>query len=100
MKHAARKRSTPTARALNAAAFKAEALAVMRRVHDTGQAVMITSRGKPLVRIEPIRDEARPRRGYGCMKGTVEILISDEDLVSASSGNWATLEEWDEAQKE
>lgn len=82
-----------------AAAFKAEALAVMRRVHETGQPVTVTSRGKPLVRIEPIRQE-RVRRGYGAMRGTVELLVSEDDLIrSSDSAAWGTLDEWDEATK-
>jgi len=84
---------------LQAAEFKAEALAVMRRVSETGQPVTITSRGKALVRIEPIREERRAA-GYGSMRGTVEFLVPEDELVSGSGrGEWGTLEEWDEARK-
>jgi len=82
-----------------AAAFKAEALAVMRRVRETGQAVTITSRGKPLVRIEPIRQEA-VSVGYGAMRGTVELLVPEDELIkSGDPSAWRTLEEWGEATK-
>jgi prevent-host-death family protein len=84
---------------LQAAAFKAEALAVMRRVQETGRPVMITSRGKPLVRIEPV-GEPRPRAAYGSMRGTVEFLVPDDDLVSARSRDgWGTLREWGKGSK-
>jgi hypothetical protein len=43
--------------------------------------VTITSRGKELVPIEPIRTTPR-RAGYGSMRGTVEILVSEDELVS------------------
>jgi prevent-host-death family protein len=100
MKSAARKGAASSAGAvLKAAQFKAEALAIMRRVHETGQPVTVTSRGKPLVRVEPVRDQ-KARIGYGSMKGTVEILVPDDQLVSgASSAKWATLQEWDEILK-
>src|SRR5258708_39080591 len=90
----ARGRRTPV---LQAAAFKAEALAVMRRVQEAGRPVTITSRGKPLGRIEPIAPP-RPRAAYGSMRGTVECLVPDDDLVSAGNRDyWRTLEEWSEA---
>jgi prevent-host-death family protein len=100
MKTAAGKRSgRASTSVLQAAQFKAEALAVMRRVQQTGQAVTITSRGKALVRIEPILEEPR-RAGYGSMRGTVELLVSDDELASPGRpGDWGTLEEWAEAQK-
>jgi prevent-host-death family protein len=81
-------------RTLKAADFKAKALAVMRRVHDTGTPVTITSRGRPIVRIEPIRDEDEPT-GYGCMRGTGELLVGEDDARGDPSA-WRTLEEWDE----
>jgi prevent-host-death family protein len=99
MKSSAKRSSRGTTTVLQAAAFKAEALAVMRRVNETGQPVTITSRGKALVRIEPIREEPRAT-GYGSMRGTVEFLVTDDELVSGSpTGEWGTLEEWDEARK-
>jgi prevent-host-death family protein len=82
---------------LKAAQFKAKALAVMRRVRETGQPVTVTSRGQALVRIEPVREEKVPK-GYGCMRGTVEFLVSDDQIVSTTSvADWGTLPEWDEA---
>jgi prevent-host-death family protein len=99
MKNAARTRTRSHVEStLKAAQFKAEALAVMRRVNETGQPVTITSRGKPIVRIEPIREE-KARIGYGSMKGTVEFLVADAQLVSAGAKDWSTLSEWDEVTK-
>jgi prevent-host-death family protein len=60
-------------RVLKAAEFKANALAVMRRVRDSGEAITVTSHGRPLVRIQPVRDEAEPT-GHGCMRDTCELL--------------------------
>jgi prevent-host-death family protein len=96
-KHSSSSRGTATV--LQAAEFKAEALAVMRRVSETGQPVTITSRGKALVRIEPIREEGQPT-GYGSMRGTVEFLVPEDELVSGERmSDWGTLEEWDQGRK-
>ena len=35
------------------AAFKARALEILRRVQATGEAVIITDRGRPVLRLEP-----------------------------------------------
>ncbi len=95
MKQTSRRSGGRTAGTVVAAAtFKAEALAVMRRVHESGQPVTITSRGRPLVRIEPIR-EASPPTGYGSMRGTVELLASEDEIIKASNPEaWRTVEEW------
>jgi prevent-host-death family protein len=99
MKNARGRRSRTSGIVLQAAEFKAEALAVMRRVQQTGQPVTITSRGKALVRIEPILEGPRVL-GYGSMRGTVEYLVPEDELISAAlPDDWGTLEEWREASK-
>jgi prevent-host-death family protein len=89
----AARRVIPGRTVLKAAAFKAQALAVMRRVQETGRAVTITSRGKPMVRIEPVRART-PTKGHGCMKGTVHVLVPDRAFTASTSGRWDTLREW------
>jgi antitoxin (DNA-binding transcriptional repressor) of toxin-antitoxin stability system len=42
--------TTPT---ISKAAFKARALEICRRVQETGEAVIITDRGQPVLRLEP-----------------------------------------------
>jgi prevent-host-death family protein len=96
MKKAARRGMATTATVLKAAQFKAKALAVMRRVQESGQSVIITNRGKAMVRIEPIRDQ-KARVGYGSMKGTVEFLVPEDQLVSPGGSEWGTIEDWDAA---
>lgn len=90
---APRKKSRTT---LQAADFKARALAVMRKVHDTGEEVTVTSHGQPLVRIVPLREEREPV-GYGCMRGTFELLVPEDRARGAAPKAWGTLREWDEA---
>jgi prevent-host-death family protein len=67
---------TRTGGVLQAAEFKASALAVMRKVRDSGVAVTVTSHGRPLVRIMPVRDDSEPA-GFGCMRGTCELVASE-----------------------
>ena len=81
---------------LQAADFKARALAVMRKVHDTGEEVTVTSHGRPLVRIIALRAEGEPV-GYGCMRGTFELLVPEDQAPGAAPKAWGTLREWDEA---
>ena len=51
------------------------------------------------MRIEPIPVERR-RAGYGSMRGTVELLVTEDELVSSGGGGaWETLAEWGEATK-
>jgi prevent-host-death family protein len=82
---------------VKAAEFKAKALAIMRRVHETGEPVTVTSHGKELVRIEPAR-AAREPKGYGCMKGTFELLVPLRELEAplGTGDIGETLREWDE----
>ena len=75
---------------LKAADFKARALAVMRKVHATGKGVTVTSHGRALVRIEPLRDSGEPT-GYGCMRGTFELLVSESEASGANPKAWGTL---------
>ena len=81
---------------LQAADFKARALEVMRRVHDTGEEVTVTSHGRPLVRIVQLRVEGEPV-GYGCMRGTFELVAPEARVRGAGAKAWGTLREWDEA---
>jgi prevent-host-death family protein len=80
---------------LKAADFKARALAVMRKVHESGEPVTVTSHGRPLVRIEPVRP-AREPSGYGCMRGTFELLVPEDEAFAPRPAKWGTLEEWED----
>lgn len=67
-----------TGKILKSAEFKTNALAVMRRVRDTGVPVTVTSHGRPLVCIVPVRDEKAPT-GNGCMRDHCELLANESD---------------------
>jgi prevent-host-death family protein len=82
--------AAPSGGVLQAAEFKANALAVMRRVHGSGEAVVVTSHGRPLVRILPMRDGGEPA-GFGCMREACELLASEDvafpPRAAAAPGN-------------
>jgi prevent-host-death family protein len=44
-------------RTIAAARFKAECLAVLDRVAETGEAIVVTKRGRPVARVVPIADD-------------------------------------------
>ena len=58
-------------RTMTAAAFKAQCLAIMDEVQNTGASVTITKRGKPVARLAPIEPLSPPKSIIGSMKGTV-----------------------------
>lgn len=75
---------------VTAAEFKAKCLRLMDEVAQHRTPLVITKRGKPLVKLVPISDE--PIDPFGCMAGTVKILgdiISpiDEDEWTGDADN-------------
>lgn len=63
--------------------FKAHALAIVQAVHDTGQGVVVTKRGKPLVQVMPYRPDEVKGPFTGRLSGT---LAFEGDLVSPLAG--------------
>jgi prevent-host-death family protein len=75
-------------RTVQASEFKARCLALMDEVAATGEPLVVTKHGKPVVQIEPVR-RARARSLIGSGKGSVEIL---GDIISpAYDGEWDAL---------
>jgi prevent-host-death family protein len=66
--------------------FKAKCLSIMDRVQKTGEPVLITKRGKPVVRLSPAESEAEDVFGY--MSGKVKIV---GDIV----GPITPLDDWE-----
>jgi prevent-host-death family protein len=71
-----------------AGAFKARCLAVMKDVQATGEPVLVTKRGKPLVKLVPAEKEAAGL--LGCMAGKVKIA---GDIESPIPIEWAVTTE-------
>ena len=70
-------------RTLSAAEFKATCLEVLDRVSETRQGVVVTKRGKPVARVEPLVN--RPDRIVGAMKAEIEIC---GDLIEPLGVRW------------
>ena len=67
-----------------AAEFKSHCLAVMDRVNKTHEPVVITRRGKPLVKLVPVPALARASL-FGFMKGTV---LLNGDITVPLNESW------------
>lgn len=70
--------------------FKAHALALIGAVAETGEAILVTKRGKTLVRIEPCREPERlPQPGR--LAGTITY---EADIVAPlGEGLWEAARE-------
>jgi prevent-host-death family protein len=52
--------------------FKAQCLSIMDQVQSTGEAVVVTKRGKPVVKIIPVRE--RPEDIFDSLKDKAKIV--------------------------
>jgi prevent-host-death family protein len=67
-------------RVMAAATFKAECLAVLDRVAATGEAVVVTKRGRPVAEVVPVK-----ARAVRSLRGSVK---THGDLVGPILGDW------------
>ena len=75
-------------REIKASEFMAKCLALIDEVAETGQAIVITKRGKVVARLEPYR--SKPATLRGSFKGKIGLIGIDGLLPSA----------WDDAVEE
>ena len=71
-----------------AGTFKARCLAVMKQVHATGEPIIVTKRGTPIVKIVPIRNEKDDI--FGFLKGQLKII---GDIESPIPVEWGTTQD-------
>ena len=57
---------------MRASAFKARCLAVMDEIQATGEPVIVTKRGKAVVKVVPVKQEKDDL--FGCMADEVKIV--------------------------
>lgn len=76
-------------RKINAAAFKAQCLALIDEVAETGQPITVTKRGKAKVQIVAVRE--KPKTLIGATKGTFKIL---GDIVGPLGEEYDEDREW------
>ena len=53
--------------------FKAKCIAVLKEAQRTREPVLVTRRGHPLARVEPVYDDPPPRK-LGALKGRMRIV--------------------------
>lgn len=68
-------------RTVPAGKFKAECLALLDEVAQTGETIVVTKRGKPVARVLPLE----PPKS---LKGTVTYLVSAEELIAPLWDDW------------
>lgn len=69
-------------RTIAAGRFKAQCLRLLDEVAETGETIVVTKRGKPIAKLEPLEDPPP-------LKGSVVYLVDDDELL------FSTGEEWD-----
>jgi prevent-host-death family protein len=67
-------------RTIPAARFKAECLALLDRVSETGEAFVVTKRGRPVAEVVPVRRPQQTR-----LRGSVKV---HGDIVGPILGPW------------
>jgi prevent-host-death family protein len=71
---------------MKASEFKAKCLAIMDQVAESGEAVVVTKNGKPLVELVPHK---KAKRGLiGVLKGDLEIK---GDIMSPIDVEWDAM---------
>ena len=68
-------RTIPTGR------FKAQCLRLLDEVAETGETIVVTKRGKPVAKVEPVEEPPS-------LKGSVVYLVSDEELIAPIDEVW------------
>jgi prevent-host-death family protein len=68
-------------RTIPASRFKAQCLALLDEVAESGETIVITKRGKPVAQITPLD----PPKS---LVGSVTYLVSDEELIAPLFPDW------------
>jgi prevent-host-death family protein len=68
-------------RTIPAGRFKAQCLRLLDDVAETGETIVVTKRGKPVARIEPVDEPPS-------LKGSIVYLVSDEELIAPIDEVW------------
>ena len=68
-------------RTIPAGRFKAQCLKLLDEVAETGEAIVVTKRGKPVARVEAVEEPPS-------LAGSVVYLVSDEELIAPIDEVW------------
>ncbi len=67
--------------------LKAKMLEVFRQIEESGEELIVTDKGRPVLKITPIKQKSTVEELFGDVQGKVTYL---EDI------NTPTIDEWDE----
>ncbi|HUF02180.1 MAG TPA: type II toxin-antitoxin system Phd/YefM family antitoxin [Gaiellaceae bacterium] len=68
-------------RSIPAARFKAQCLKLLDEVAETGETIVVTKRGKPVAKVEPVEEPPS-------LEGSVVYLVDDDELLFATGEAW------------
>jgi prevent-host-death family protein len=68
-------------RTIPAGRFKAQCLRLLDEVSETGETIVVTKRGKPVARVEPMGEPPS-------LKGSVIYLVDDDELFFSTGEVW------------
>lgn len=66
-------------------ALKAKMLEYLRRVEETGEELIVTDNGRPVVKVVPIRARASAAEVFGDVRGRV---VYHEDILTPTTDEW------------
>jgi prevent-host-death family protein len=64
-----------------ASRFKAQCLALLDEVAETGESFVVTKHGRPVARVEPIQAPTS-------LRGSVKFVVSDDELIAPLPIRW------------
>ncbi|HEV2990624.1 MAG TPA: type II toxin-antitoxin system Phd/YefM family antitoxin [Candidatus Angelobacter sp.] len=76
-------------KAVSAHAFKTRCLAIIDQVHETGEPVLITKRGRPIAELVPVK-EKKLSKFLGRLQGVVRIVGDIETPIEPAKA-WKAL---------
>jgi prevent-host-death family protein len=68
-------------RTIPAGRFKAQCLRLLDEVAETGETIVVTKRGKPVAKLEPVEEPPS-------LKGSVIYLVDDDELLFSTGEMW------------
>jgi prevent-host-death family protein len=68
-------------RTIPAGRFKAHCLRLLDEVAETGETIVVTKRGKPVAKVEPVAEPPS-------LEGSVVYLVDDDELLFSTGEAW------------
>jgi prevent-host-death family protein len=66
-------------------ALKGKMLEYFRQVEETGEELIVTDNGRPVVKVVPIRERTTAAEVFGDVRGRV---VYHEDILAPTTGEW------------